>query len=222
MKTFCKLTAQSPAASYVPLPSFLLQDEALRDISNDAKVLYALPDRASISRQNGYVEPDGTIRLYFTLEQVQTKLHRSRQSATRIFRELEYSGLIVRRKQGLGKPALITLNYPADAELIAVVPPRRASPAAQAGTGHSQPEKTPPLRSLRQGHSRPLRQDKILPRLRQGGSPPAEGKIRPQTAVWCRQFRGEKPLNCKHSRTTKAARQYDFPRSREIEFYLST
>ena len=76
MKTFCKLTTQSPAASYVPLPRFLLQDEALRDISNDAKVLYALLlDRASISRQNGYVEPDGTIRLYFTLEQAQTKLH---------------------------------------------------------------------------------------------------------------------------------------------------
>lgn len=89
------------------------------DISNDAKVLYALLlDRASISRQNGYVEPDGTIRLYFTLEQAQTKLHRSRQSATRIFRELEYSGLIIRKKQGLGKPALITLNYPADAKLI--------------------------------------------------------------------------------------------------------
>ena len=59
MITFCKLTAQSSAASYVPLPRFLLQDEALRDISNDAKVLYALLlDRASISRQNGYVAPD--------------------------------------------------------------------------------------------------------------------------------------------------------------------
>ena len=46
------------------------------------------------------------------------KLHRSRQSATRIFRELEYSGLIIRKKQGLGKPAVITLNYPADARLI--------------------------------------------------------------------------------------------------------
>ena len=57
MKTFCKLTAQSPAASYVPLPRFLLQDEALLDISNDAKVLYALLlDRASISRQNGRSE----------------------------------------------------------------------------------------------------------------------------------------------------------------------
>ena len=120
MKIFCKFTTDSPAASYVPLPRFLLQDETLCEISNDAKVLYALLlDRASISRKNGYVEPDGTIRLYFTVEQVQAKLHRSRQSATRIFRELEYSGLIVRRKQGLGRPALITLNYPADAKLIA-------------------------------------------------------------------------------------------------------
>lgn len=120
MKIFCRFTTDSPAASYVPLPRFLLQDETLCEISNDAKVLYALLlDRASISRKNSYVEPDGTIRLYFTVEQAQAKLHRSRQSATRIFRELEYSGLIVRRKQGLGKPALITLNYPADAKLIA-------------------------------------------------------------------------------------------------------
>ena len=120
MKIFCKFTTDSPAASYVPLPRFLLQDETLCEISNDVKVLYALLlDRASISRKNSYVEPDGTIRLYFTVEQAQAKLHRSRQSATRIFRELEYSGLIVRRKQGLGRPALITLNYPADAKLIA-------------------------------------------------------------------------------------------------------
>ncbi len=119
MKIFCKFTTDSPAASYVPLPRFLLQDETLCEISNDAKVLYALLlDRASISRKNSYVEPDGTIRLYFTVEQAQAKLHRSRQSATRIFRELEYSGLIIRKKQGLGKPALITLNYPVDAKLI--------------------------------------------------------------------------------------------------------
>ena len=114
MKNLCKFTVKSPAASYIPLPRFLLLDEELQDISNDAKVL----DRASISRQNGYIDPDGTIRLYFTVEQVQKKLHRSRQSATRIFRELEYSGLIIRKKQGLGKPAVITLNYPADARLI--------------------------------------------------------------------------------------------------------
>ena len=152
MKTFCKLTAQSPAASYVPLPRFLLQDEALRDISNDAKVLYAL------------------------LQLLGWRVPAAGQCLPAVH---------------LPKPAL------------PVVSPRRAAPAAQAGTGHPQPEKTPPLRSLRQGRSRPLRQDKILPRLRQGGSPPAEGEIRPQTAVRCRQFRVKKPLNCKHSRTAE-------------------
>ena len=116
---FCKFTVESLSASYIPFPRFLMED-CFAGLTNDAKVLYALMlDRASISRQNGYVEPDGSIRLYFTLEQAQVKLHRSRQSATRIFRELEYSGLIIRKKQGLGKPALITLNYPADAKLIA-------------------------------------------------------------------------------------------------------
>ena len=85
MKNLCKFTVKSPAASYIPLPRFLLLDEELQGISNDAKVLYALLlDRASISRQNGYIDPDGTIRLYFTVEQVQKKLHRSRQCATRI------------------------------------------------------------------------------------------------------------------------------------------
>ena len=90
-------------------------------LSADRKICRYVLFSVSSSPQltNGYVEPDGTIRLYFTLEQAQTKLHRSRQSATRIFRELEYSGLIIRKKQGLGKPALITLNYPADAKLIA-------------------------------------------------------------------------------------------------------
>ena len=109
MKNLCKFTVKSPAASYIPLPRFLLLDEELQGISNDAKVLYALLlDRASISQQNGYIDPDGTIRLYFTVEQVQKKLHRSRQCATRIFCELEYSGLIIHKKQGLGKPAVIT------------------------------------------------------------------------------------------------------------------
>lgn len=51
MRNFCKFTVKSLAASYIPLPRFLLQDEQLRDISNDAKVLYALLlDRASVSR----------------------------------------------------------------------------------------------------------------------------------------------------------------------------
>ena len=117
-ENFLRFTTNSLSASYIPFPRFLMED-SLADLSNDAKVLYALMlDRASISKVNGFIDEDGTIRLYFTVEQAQKKLHRSRQCATRIFRELEYSGLICRRKQGLGKPAMITLNYPSRAKLI--------------------------------------------------------------------------------------------------------
>ena len=63
---------------------------------------------------------------------------------------------------------------------------------------------------------------KYCPACAAAGSSPAEGEIRPQTAVGRRQFRVKKPLNCKPCRTAKAARQGVFPRSREIEFYLST
>ena len=44
------------------------------------------------------------------LSKAKKKLHRSRQVTTRAFQELERFGLIVRRKQGLGRPAVITLN----------------------------------------------------------------------------------------------------------------
>ena len=74
------------------------------NLSNDAKVLYAmLLDRAGISKENGYIETDGAVRLYFTVQEAKEKLHRSRQVTTRAFQELERSGLVVRRKQGLGK-----------------------------------------------------------------------------------------------------------------------
>ena len=93
--------------SFSPFPYHL-------DLSNDAKVLYVLLlDRAGISRKKGYIEADGTIRLYFTVEDAKAKLRRSRQVATRAFHELESCGLIFRRKQGLGRPAVITLNLPA-------------------------------------------------------------------------------------------------------------
>lgn len=106
-ENFMSYKTDTEIPAYLPLPRFLVP----LSLSNDAKILYALLfDRAGISKENGYIEQDGTIRLYFTLEEAKKKLHRSRQVATRAFQELERYGLIVRCKQGLGRPAVITLN----------------------------------------------------------------------------------------------------------------
>ena len=102
---FFKFTSESLSASYIPFPRFLMED-SLAGLSNDAKVLYALMlDRASISKVNGFLETDGTIRIYFTVEQAQKKLHRSRQCATRVFRELEYSGAFAENKGWANPPS---------------------------------------------------------------------------------------------------------------------
>lgn len=65
---FLKFTSKSLPASYIPFPRFLMED-SLAGLSNDAKVLYVLMlDRASISKVNGFLETDGAIRIYFTVE----------------------------------------------------------------------------------------------------------------------------------------------------------
>lgn len=119
MKTFCKLTAQSPAASYVPLPRFLLQDEALRDISNDAKVLYALLlDRASISRQNGYLRQGGENMNKNLIPMNERTKEEQREIARKGGRE---SGKVRRRKRTMKDAAQLILQLPVSAEQVALL-----------------------------------------------------------------------------------------------------
>ena len=76
---FIPYKADSAVPPYLPFPRFLIP----LDLSNDAKVLYALLfDRAGISKENGFIEADRTVRLYFTVQEAKEKLHRSRQVTT--------------------------------------------------------------------------------------------------------------------------------------------
>lgn len=104
--------------TYIQLPRFLLTD-AYKNMSSDAKLLYALLlDRAGISKVNDFTESDGTVKVIFKVDEAQKKLSRARQCVTKTFRELEDAGLIIRRKQGQCRAAIITLRYPADAKTI--------------------------------------------------------------------------------------------------------
>ena len=110
--------ANTPAPSYFPCPRFLM-GEPFFLLSAEAKLLYVLMlDRASVSRENGYLEPDGSIRIYFTVEDVRQKLHKGKQRSVAVLRELEACGLIRRRKRGQGRPGVITLNYPDNVRFV--------------------------------------------------------------------------------------------------------
>lgn len=110
--------AETPTPCYLVCPRFLTE-LPYAALSAEAKLLYTLMlDRASVSCENGYLEPDGSIRIYFTVEDVRQKLHKGKQRSVAVLRELEACGLIRRRKRGQGRPAVITLNYPDDVRFV--------------------------------------------------------------------------------------------------------
>mgnify|MGYP003185996862 CR=1 FL=1 len=53
-----------------------------------------------------------------TIESIEQALGRCHQKSCKVLKELVNFGLVEQKKQGLGKPALITLNYPSNAKLI--------------------------------------------------------------------------------------------------------
>ena len=77
----------------------------------EAKVLYGLMlDRMGLSVRNGWLDDEGRVYIYFTLDDALAMLGCGKDKAVRLFKELDVSGgigLIERRKQGQGRPARI-------------------------------------------------------------------------------------------------------------------
>lgn len=99
---------QSEQFVFYKVPKVLCTEEEFRKLSSDAKLLYGLLlDRVSLSQRNGWVDEDGRIYVVYTIENVKYALNCADKKATRLMVELEKHGLIERRLQGQGKPAVI-------------------------------------------------------------------------------------------------------------------
>lgn len=95
--------------AFYQVPKMLITDDQFADITIDAKLLYSLMlDRSSLSAKNGWLDEDGKVYIYYTLEQIMADMHCANQKATRLLKELETkAGLIERQRLGLGRPARI-------------------------------------------------------------------------------------------------------------------
>lgn len=99
---------QSESFSFYKIPKVLFTEEIFGDLTTDAKVLYGLLlDRVSLSKKNAWIDGDGKVYVFYTIKNVKEALRCANTKACALMKELADFGLIERRKQGLGKPAVI-------------------------------------------------------------------------------------------------------------------
>lgn len=93
------------------LPKILFTEERFRCISTSGKLLYGmLLDRVSLSAKNGWVDEKKRVYVYYTVSTVQEMLGCSANKALKLLAELEMMGLIEKKRQGQGKPAVILVK----------------------------------------------------------------------------------------------------------------
>lgn len=100
---------ESEQFSFYRIPKALFSNPAFDDLSTDAKLLYGLLlDRMGLSVKNHWMDEQGRVFIYYTVESIMRDLHCGNQKAAKLLAELEKKhGLIERKKQGLGKPDII-------------------------------------------------------------------------------------------------------------------
>ena len=98
--------------SFYMLPKILVTEDLYKNLSSDAKILYAcLLERSSLSFKNDWIDEQGRVYIVFTVEEIMKMLNKSNKTAVKILNELDANtkgiGLIERKRQGLGKPNII-------------------------------------------------------------------------------------------------------------------
>lgn len=100
--------------TFYRIPKLLFDDPVLRGLSTDAKVLYGLMlDRMSLSLKNGWLDKEGRVFIYFSVEHIMKLLDCGNGKCTKLLSELDDQngiGLITRVRQGQGKPDLIYVH----------------------------------------------------------------------------------------------------------------
>ncbi|MCI7678943.1 MAG: replication initiator protein A [Clostridiales bacterium] len=95
--------------SFYRIPKRLITGDEFQATSTEAKLLYGLMlDRLQLSIRNQWLDSLNRVYIIYTVEDIMADLHCGNQKACKLLSELENkTGLIKRKRQGLGKPSLI-------------------------------------------------------------------------------------------------------------------
>lgn len=105
---------QAEQFAFYRIPKLLITSPEFKRVSDSAKLLYGLMlDRMSLSIKNGWVDDENRAFIYFTTNDVMEQMCCGTEKATKLLAELDVEkgiGLIERKKQGQGKPAIVYLK----------------------------------------------------------------------------------------------------------------
>lgn len=100
--------------TFYRIPKLLMTSPEFKGVSDSAKLLYGLMlDRMGLSVKNGWFDEQQRAYIYFTINDVMEQMCCGTEKATKLLAELDSIkgiGLIERKKQGQGKPAMIYLK----------------------------------------------------------------------------------------------------------------
>lgn len=99
--------------TFYRMPKILFVDDYFSAISCEAKVLYGLLlDRATLSKSNNWIDELGRVYVFYKQTEAMEMLNIKKNKVIAIFKELEDIGLLIRKKQGQGKPTrLYVLDF---------------------------------------------------------------------------------------------------------------
>ncbi len=99
--------------TFYRMPKVLITDDYFKKLSCESKLLYGLLlDRAGLSKKSNWIDEKNRLYVYFKNEEVMDMLNVGKNKAVAMFKELEEIGLIIRKKQGQGKPTRVyVMNF---------------------------------------------------------------------------------------------------------------
>ena len=97
--------------NFLKVPEILVDGEEFKGLSAEAIILYSmLLKRTGMSFKNNWVDKEGRVFIYFTVEEIMKRRNISKPTAIKTLDELDSKkgiGLIERVRLGLGKPNII-------------------------------------------------------------------------------------------------------------------
>lgn len=99
---------QEEPFTFYRIPKLLTTNERFSCLSNDAILLYGfMLDRMSLSIRNDWFDETNRIYIIYTTENIMRDIKCARNKCAKLLAELSETGLIERKKRGLGKPDII-------------------------------------------------------------------------------------------------------------------